>query len=152
MVVNGDQTLYSYGVVPRDVLDRFRKRTQYILLLESLAQCLILWFVSPELGTFFMSCCDNTSSHFSLAKGMSRDPEVNALVGIYWAASGILGVDPWIEVVPTKAQLADAVSRQDEAEARQLGWVYVPMDLSVVWQLHVRACVSPEVQYDEFAL
>ena len=56
-----------------------------------------------------------------------------------------------MEVVPTKAQLADAVSRQDEAEARQLGWVYVPMDLSVVWQILIRACVSPEVQYDEFA-
>ena len=151
VVVAEDVTLYSYGVVPRDVLDKFRKRKQYIFLLESLAQCLILWFFSPELGPFFLSFCDNTGSHFSLIKGMSKDPEVNALVGIYWAVSGILGVDPWIEVVPTKAQLADAVSRQDVSEATLLGWKYVPMDLTVVWRVLIEACVSPTMNYDSFA-
>ena len=99
----------------------------------------------------YISFCDNMGSHFSLIKGMSRDPEVNALVGLFWAASGILGVDPWIEYVPTKAQLADAVSRQDVSEANALGWHYVPMDLTTVWQILLRACVEPDISYDDFA-
>ena len=69
VVLTDEITLYSYGVVPREVLEQFRKRKQYLFLLESLAQCLIVWFFSPELGPFYMSFCDNMGSHFSRIKG-----------------------------------------------------------------------------------
>ena len=117
MVVGPHSTLFARGSIPVSLLSRFRKRKQYIFLLETLAQCLIMWVFSAELSRFCVSFCDNTSGAYSLIKDMTKDNEVNALVALFWSASGILGLDPWVEVVPTKAQLADAVSRDDEKKA-----------------------------------
>ena len=113
VVVTPAQTSFSYGCVPEQVLRLFKRRKQYMFLLETVAQCFILWCFGPELGKFFVTFCDNTGSHFSLIKGMTKDPEVNVLVGLFWSVSGILGLVPWIAYVNSAAQLADGLSRED---------------------------------------
>ena len=86
-------------------------------------------------------------SHFSLIKGMTRDVEVNALVGLYWSVSGILGVDPWIEYVHSAAQLADGVSREKTDEAFDLGWIQVDTDLDTIWQIIIETIQCPGTNY-----
>ena len=77
--------------IPDGILARFRKRKQYIFLLETIAQVLVLFLFWPELGPYYLSFVDNSASQWALTKGYSSDPDCNVIVGLFWSATGILG-------------------------------------------------------------
>ena len=84
-----------------------------------------------------MSFVDSTASKWALAKGYSRDPEANAIVGLFWTSAAPLGSHPWFERVGTNAQLADGVSRNDFGDANRLQWRHFDADLTEVWEVVV---------------
>ena len=130
-------TWYACGVVPERILKRFTLRRQYIFLLETLAQCLASWLLYHELGQLYLSFVDNTASQWALTKGYSRDPEANAIVGLFWTSAALLGSHSWFECIGTNAQLADAVSRNDFSDAKRLHWKHFDADPTEVWEVIV---------------
>ena len=54
-------------------------------------------------------------------------------MSVYWVAAAATATSPWMERVTSKANLSDAVSRGDFAEARRLGWRQLFFDLSGFW-------------------
>ena len=131
------------------VISRFRKRKQYIFLLDSLAQAIAFWLFWPELGRFFFAFVDNTAAEFALNKGYSRDPDCNIIVSLFWTTVGLLGACPWLERVPSSAQVADAVSRNDLAAAHARGWKHFNADLTHIWDL-ISAAVERHTVASQF--
>ena len=60
-------------------------------------------------------------------------------------------MEPWIERVPSNAQLSDAVSRGDEAAARAAGWKFVATDLDPVWEILLSALAQEDHDYAAIA-
>ncbi len=89
------------------------EKEAFILFLEVAAQCLACWFFEAVLGHAYWAFVDNMAARFSLLKGYSRDRDANAMVSLCWGRVTVAGSATWFEHVPSKAQLADAVSRQD---------------------------------------
>ena len=89
-----------------------------------------------------MSYVDNSASQWSLTKGYSSDTECNTIVGLFWCMAGILGICPWFERVPSKAQLADASSRGVCSFNSDHGWQQVDVDISPFWDALTEAVTS----------
>ena len=106
VVVDGSLVMYCAGAIPDSILAKFRKRKQYIFLLETFAQVLVLLLFWPELGPYYISYVDNSASQWSLTKGYSSDSERNTIVCLFWRMAGILGISQWFERGPSKANLA----------------------------------------------
>ena len=117
VVVNGPRMWHFSGTVPAEVFNVLQKKKTYIFLLEVIAQCMGTWLLAPELGSDCWAFVDNVGAEFALRKGFSRDRDANAVVSLFWAAAALTGVRPWFERVPSKAQLADEVSRGDEVSS-----------------------------------
>jgi len=130
----GASPVFAAGRVPARILDRFRKRKQYIFLLETAAQCMAMWCFWPELRPRYWGFCDNTAGEASLWKGYSTDSEVSISVSLHWLAAVRVGAYPWTDRVPTGLQVADDVSRHDYSKAASLGWSHAELDLARVWQ------------------
>jgi len=128
-------TLFLYGTVPRSVMASFKRRKQYIFMLEAAAQCIAMWVFWPELAPRYWGFCDNTAAEGALWKGHSKDEEASMIVSLFWMVAARTGVAPWIDRVPTHLQLADEVSRQDTEKALESGWVDAKCELAPMWQL-----------------
>ena len=134
VVVDGYPVMYCGGTIPDSILSGFRKRKQYIFLLETFAQVLVLLLFWPEMGPYYMSYINNLASQWALTKGYSSDSECNTIVGLFWIMSGILGISPWFERVPSKAQLVDAPSRGVLSFGKSLGWRRLDFHLDPLWE------------------
>ena len=82
----------------------------------------------------FPKPANNSASQWALTKGYSSDSECNTIVGLFWIMSGILGISPWFERVPSKAQLADAPSRGVLSFGKNLGWRRLDFHLEPLWE------------------
>jgi hypothetical protein len=45
---------------------------RFIFLIETIEQCMALWFRAPELGSAYWAFCDNVGARFSRRKGTRR--------------------------------------------------------------------------------
>ena len=133
--------LYAHGAVPPQLLERFAARKAYIFLLEAVAQLLPLLMFPDVLRGPFWAFIDNDAARHALAKGYSGNVAANAFVSAYWCAAAAAGSAPWFERVASKANLSDAVSRGDFAQAQRLGWRQVHFDLTATWG-HLAAMVE----------
>ena len=120
--IAGGPMITARGAVPQDSMRRFTAKKQYIFLLEALGQCLALWLLGPWLKGPAFFFCDNVASQFALTKGYTSDPETNTLAGLFWLSASLHGCTPWIERVPSKAQLADGPSRNVTKITADLGF------------------------------
>ena len=95
------------------------------------------WLLAPELGSDCWAFVDNVGAEFALRKGFSRDRDANAVISLFWGAAALTGVRPWFERVPSKAQLADEVSRGDDSLILTLGSRRLDFDYTGIWQVVV---------------
>ena len=123
------------GRIPYSVMSACGTRAAYIFILEAIACCIGAWFFAPELGTAYWAFVDNTAAQFSLTKGTSKEPRVRLLAGLFWLAAASQSTAPWIERIPSKAQVADGPSRGDWAIADRLGLQRVELQLEEFWRL-----------------
>jgi hypothetical protein len=126
---------FMFGSIPEKLLTKFKSKKTFIFIIEVIAQCLGQWLFQKELGTHYWSFVDNVGARFSLTKGYTRDRDANAVVSLFWASVAARGTAPWFEHVPSKAQLADAVSRGDLDTARERAWKGWTIDTSAIWDL-----------------
>ena len=129
----GAPTLFARGSVPSYVLARLKKKKTFIFFLEVVAQCIGLWIFAPELGRLFWVFVDNMSARFALTRGYSKDADANAVISLFWHFAASNATSPWFEHVPSAAQLADGVSRDDLTLSEAYGWGEVGLDLTEVW-------------------
>jgi hypothetical protein len=133
VIIRGKDMWHFSGAVPNRVFSVIKKKKTYIFLLEVIAQCMGIWFMAPELGPNFWAFVDNVGAEFALRKGFSRDRDANAVISLFWSAAAVADTRPWFERVPSKAQLADEVSRGDDTMLVRMGSRRMDFNYDKVW-------------------
>ena len=86
---------------------------------------------------------DNTASEHALVRGYSSDPTTNVRVSHFGGAASLAHASVWLERVPSPANLADAIRREDFTFAVAAGWVRCYPDLSKLWKTLLKATRPP---------
>jgi hypothetical protein len=117
-----DLWLHSSDVVSPEFMEQFSVRLQYIGQLELLA-AVAVYYSLPHLfvDRQVIHWVDNTSAVAGLLKGYSSVADSARIVHAFWAIASALGSDVWFEYVPSKANIADAPSRNDCSYVESLG-------------------------------
>ena len=121
----GAETYYDYGQAPAPFLVEFGSRRAFIYVLEIVAQVLALTTLARRLPERWLAFIDNVAGQWALTKGYGRDPAVNGVLAAFWSQAAEMGWLPDFRRVPSKANVADAVSRGDVATAVSMGWTRV---------------------------
>jgi hypothetical protein len=131
----GDRVFYDHGVVDAQTISAFASRRAFIYLLEIVAQVMAQVALARFLPPAFVAFIDNEAGRFALAKGYGRDQSVNGVLAAYWALAARQGWDPHFERVTSKANVSDAVSREDFSRALAEGWTRLSSPASRVYEL-----------------
>ena len=111
-------------------------------MLETLAQCLALWYLGSTYRGEVLCFNDNTASQHALIKGYSSDEATNAIISLFWQSAASRCVSPWIVRVSSEDNIADEISRGDFARARRLSWQEVKLPLGSIWPVLLDAIES----------
>ena len=124
VLVIDDEVFYSRGVVPAWFLRRFASRKAFIYVLEIVAQLLPLLAFGERLPSFWTAYIDNAAGQWALLKGYGKDDAVNGVLSAFWASAARHCWFPEFVRVPSKANVSDAVSRDDLRQASAEGWSF----------------------------
>ena len=138
----GDRVFYDHGVVDAATLEAFASRKAFIYMLEVLAQIIAQVVLARFLPPAFVAFVDNEAGKFALNKGYGRDPAVNGLLAMYWCLAADFGWDPHFERVPSKANVSDAVSREDFSRAIAEGWTRLHTPARRIYEIAREAATS----------
>ena len=127
MVRVGAETYYDYGQAPASFLVAFGSRRAFIYVLEIVAQVLALTTLARRLPERWLAFIDNVAGQWALTKGYGRDPAVNGVLAAFWSQAAETGWLPDFRRVPSKANVADAVSKprgssRHRSGSSGLGW------------------------------
>ena len=87
-----------------------------------------VYYSVPELrGRRVLHWIDNTGVILALTKGYSRAPDSVRILHVLKAYCLGLGVSIWFQWVPSKANIADLLSRNEFEMLRRFGAVEVPV-------------------------
>ena len=89
-----------------------------------------LFAFASELRGPYLSFIDNTAAQFDLTKGFSSDNAINILSSIFWATAARDRCAPYSELVSSKANIAEAVSRHERELMLRLGAKEVYFDFA----------------------
>ena len=103
-------------------------------MIETIEQCMALWFRAPELGSAYWAFCDNGREVLT-AREYTKDDAANAMVSIFRHAATEVGTVPRLEHVPSAAQLADGVSRRDRKLPKKNGWDKLDLQIDDLYEL-----------------
>ena len=119
---------YFQGRLPSVLLRQFSSDQAFIYLLEAWVAILAPLIFAPWLGKFYLQCCDNEASRHALIKGVGKHQPLNCLIAAHWTWHNRRGLAHRLERVPTKANIADAISRFEEVEiAKQWMLLHLPL-------------------------
>ncbi len=121
--------------MPPETIAKLVTKKTHVFFLEVLAQCLGAWLFAAELGEAFWAFIDNVGARCSLSKGYTKNENGNALVSLFWHHAAGRMTLPWFEHVPSAAQLADGISRDDWTIPRARGWLLIQPDFTDFWDL-----------------
>ncbi|CAE7317206.1 unnamed protein product [Symbiodinium sp. CCMP2456] len=107
----GGSVFYDHGVVPTWFLQKFAARRAFIYMLEVFTQMVALAAFSAYLPGAVTAFIDNTAGQAALSKGYGKDPAMNAMLATFWAMSAKKDILVDFRRVPSKANVADAVSQ-----------------------------------------
>ena len=131
----GDRVFFDHGVVDARTIAAVASHRAFIYLLEIVAQVMAQVALARFLPPAFVAVIDNEAGRFALANGYGRDSSVNGVLAAYWALAALQGWDPHFERVSSKANVSDAVSREDFSRADAEGWTRLPSPASRVYEL-----------------
>ena len=135
LVRRGHANICARGSLPRGVMAKMKSKKTFIFFLETLAQCLGAWLFEKELGDTYWAFIDNEGARYSLLKGYSRDQDANAIISLFWGHAAMCKTAPWFERVPSAAQLADGVSRDDWELPFAQGWLRIEPNFDGIWDI-----------------
>ena len=121
----GDRVFYDHGLVPPWFVKLFAARRAYIYMLEVFAQIIAFAAFAKLMPPTIVALIDNTAGQAALTKGYGKDAAVNGMISAFWTLAARRGWFVEFERVPSKANVADAVSRDDLTRARREGWIRV---------------------------
>ena len=105
---------YSSAAVPQDLIDKFRKRKQYVGQLEVLAAVAAFTSRPEQLrDRDVIHFIDNMGALIGMAKGYSADVDSARLVSVFHTMNAALRANVWFEYVPSKANISDLPSRNE---------------------------------------
>ena len=108
--------------VPPQIVQRWIPKQTFMGQLEILAGPIALSTWAGELSNRrCLHFVDNDSASACLVKGYSPRSDSCELVGVYWLEASASKVDPYIERVESKSNLADGPSRFDDTELTCMG-------------------------------
>ena len=81
-----------------------------------------LFTLAGRLPANWMAFIDNTAGKAALKKGYGKDAFVNGMLAAFWGTAARRGWRPQFARVESKANVADAVSREDLSRAYDEGW------------------------------
>ncbi|CAE7931305.1 unnamed protein product, partial [Symbiodinium necroappetens] len=90
-----------------------------------LGEVLALVTMGRRLPQRWLAFIDNVAGQWALTKGYGKDPAVNGILASFWATASLSDWLPDFRRVPSKANVADAVSRGDLSAAHRHGWTRV---------------------------
>ena len=82
---------------------------------------------APCLESFYVQCCDNEAARRALIKGVGTHQPLNCLIAARWTWRNRNGLARRIEQVPTKANVADPISRFEDVPGFRRDWPYLPV-------------------------
>ena len=100
------------------------------------------FFFHPALSSHFWSFVDNSAAQFAMTKGYTADDSVNHLTSLYWCFCANARLAPWFDRVPSKAQLADGVSRRDFSIPEAYSWQVLHVDFSPLYEFLLRVILD----------
>ena len=130
---------FDHGVVPPWFLQKFSARRAFIYMLEIFAQMVAFVAFSSQLPGAVTAFIDNTAGQAALTKGYG------SLLAAFWAMAAKQGTSVQFRQVPSKANVADAVSRDDFSHARREGWIRVQTPASEI--MHILAKSVDDLLY-----
>ena len=140
----GAEVFYDYGVAPAEFLHVFAARKAFIYVLEILAQVLALVTMGRRLPQRWLAFIDNVAGQWALTKGYGKDPAVNGILASFWATASLSDWLPDFRRVPSKANVADAVSRGDLSAAHRHGWTRIRSPVTSILKTLARAAEDLE--------
>ena len=108
-------------------------------MLEIFAQMVAFVAFSSQLPGAVTAFIDNTAGQAALTKGYG------SLLAAFWAMAAKQGTSVQFRQVPSKANVADAVSRDDFSHARREGWIRVQTPASEI--MHILAKSVDDLLY-----
>ena len=151
VLVIDDEVFYSRGVVPAWFLRRFASRKAFIYVLEIVAQLLPLLAFGARLPSLWTAYIDNAAGQWALLKGYGKDDAVNGVLAAFWASAARHCWFPEFIRVPSKANISDAVSRDDLRQASAEGWSWLDLPVDDILNVLLRAADDLEFATDEAA-
>ncbi|CAE7341292.1 unnamed protein product [Symbiodinium natans] len=142
VLVIDDEVFYSRGVVPAKA---------FIYVLEIVAQLLPLLAFGDRLPSFWTAYIDNAAGQWALLKGYGKDDAVNGVLSAFWASAARHCWFPEFVRVPSKANISDAVSRDDLRQASAEGWSWLDLPGDDILNVLLRAADDLEFATDEAA-
>jgi hypothetical protein len=107
---------YASAAVPQELIDKFRKRKQYVGQLEVLAAVAAFTSRPEQLrDRDVIHFIDNMGALIGMAKGYSADVDSARLVSVFHTMNAALRANVWFEYIPSKANISDLPSRNDFA-------------------------------------
>ena len=125
------RVVFAESIVPASVLGQLhelRKQRIFITPLEEIA--IAAPYICLELADDIAGCdvlhfADNTAANAALVKGYSASPDLAAMVGSLHLRLAREAIRPWIHLVPSALNPADAPSRGDFEELHRIGAIRV---------------------------
>ena len=150
LLVYGTDGERVFGRVPTELLARGCPTGAYIYFLETWAQLATLICFQRKVSQFVVMFCDNEAAKTALLKGRGNNDYVDAMVAWFWSVAAKMGLSVWLERVPSKANLADPVSRGKDLSAMRT--VETRWNQETLERLVAQASTNPLLPYKEEAM
>ena len=128
------EAIGARGSVPFFVIQHFCKSKAFIFFLETITQLIGCFLIQPILHSRYICFVDNEPAKYALLKGYTKDPRLNSLLSDFWQVQAANAWDPWFERVSSKANVADAISRNDVSMLEARGWPEREVNLEPFWR------------------
>ena len=124
---------YTFWKVPEEMISKWLPKQTYMGQLELLAAPVALATWHDQLqGKRLIHFVDNDSASACLVRGYSPLVDSCALVGEYWLTACHYSIDPYIERVESKSNIADGPSRLDLSILHELKATFTAPDTSIL--------------------
>ena len=140
---------YFTASVPLAIVESWYPRSTYMGQLEALAAPVALQTWGAQLrGQQIIHFIDNDAVASSLVRGYSAKSDSAWIISEYWSLAAALAIDPYIDRVESKSNLADGPSRfllteMEELHAKAVPAVFNSFNNSSIFQCFKGECCAP---------
>ena len=140
----GGRCWFAHASLPRDAFALLAPTQAFIFAAEAFTAVVASMAFANLLQGPYLLWEVNEPAKSALIKGHTGSEILNRLIGGFWEAAALTSASPWLARVPSKDNVADAVSRRDFATMEALGATESP--LPTLWWPALRRFLSQGVR------